>query len=364
MITFIIVKATMFKRLVDALVHLKNSEQYNQLVMAEDVSQQGQKVFYVQNVDILNEKYKEIDKKHWYECLLEDKASRIFLDIESETAVDLSKIIVQLKAAVREKFHIEPNIHILDSCSATKQSWHVIVTNIYLKNVYHVGAFVRRLVLFTDEPSIDTAVYTKNRMFRCAGSSKFGSERILRGASNWLETLVQWPYPETVLECLEIDGSEPVSQSRSPAQLFEYVDGQWISKIQSNGSAALVQSEPPFLGPLLNALNTRCGGHLYRHKLSMTERGQLFCSTKSKQCAIAGREHRGNNIWYEIDLEKQRIYQRCYDAECRGKRHEIFGLDQLWIQWNVSWDVQKHDHIWCPERFSPKNENTLYNMGT
>ena len=353
----------MFKRLSDALLHLESDQQKSQLVIAEDVSAQGQKVFYVGNVPTLANKYQEIARKHWYECLLEETASRIFLDIESEGEVDLEKIITQLKAAILQQYKMEPQIEILDSCSKTKRSWHVIVTNIYLKNVYHVGAFVRRLVLFTDEPSIDTAVYTKNRMFRVSGSSKFGSDRVLKHRSNWLQTLVQWPPCQNYLECLEIDGSEPVSQSKAPGDLFEYIDGHWLPKMTTvTGSISQVIQEPPFLGPLLNKLDTLCGGQLYRHKLSITDRGHLFCSTKSKQCAIAGRQHRGNNIWYEIDIEKQRVYQRCYDDECRGKRHEIHGLDSLWIQWNVSWDLQQHDHIWSPERFSTKNKNTLYNM--
>ena len=50
-------------------------------------------------------------------ALLEDKPSRIFLDIESENAVDLSKIIDQLKAAVQQQFQIEPNIQTLREAS-------------------------------------------------------------------------------------------------------------------------------------------------------------------------------------------------------------------------------------------------------
>ena len=352
----------MFKRLADALAHLKECPS-NNIVIAEDVAVGGQKQFYVNSPQLLAQKYTQLQSPHWYECLLEGVPSRIFLDIESEDAVDLPSILESLTAAVDQKFNLLANIEVLDSCSDKKQSWHVVVTNVYLKNVYHVGAFVRRLVLFTNEDAIDTSVYTKNRMFRVKGSSKYGSDRILRHPSEWRTTLVQWPPAMRHHECLEIDGSEPVSQSRGPSALFDYVDSVWVSRHGSRtGLPSLKYGVPPFLGPLLQKIDALCNGNLYHHKITMTSSGKLFCSTKSKKCAIAGRQHKGNNIWFEIDLVGQRVYQRCYDGECQGKRHEILGNDTLWIGWNNCWDAQQHDHIWSTGRLSTKNENTLYNM--
>ena len=353
----------MFKKLVDAVAEIDC--QKNAVIIAEDVTASGQKRFYVNTVARLHQQYQQLAPKHWYECLLENRPSRIFLDIESSLPVDLNSILASLKEAVQLQFKIEPNIEVLDSCCDTKQSWHVIVTNIYLKNVYHVGAFVRRLVLFTNEEAIDTAVYTRNRMFRVKGSSKFGSNRILKHPACWHKTLVQWPVPSTWHQCLEIDGSVPVSQSKCPQDLFEYVDNAFVSRSGFSRTSLVAcrhTGVPPFLGPLFQRLDTMTGGKLYQHKLTMTERGQLFCSTKSKQCAIAGRQHKGNNIWFEIDLVDQRVFQRCYDEECRGKRHEIMGLDSLWIGWNNCWTVQQSDYKWSPERFTAKNEKTLYNM--
>ena len=353
--------SNMFKRLADAVESIGLHK--NKIIIAEDITVSGQKKFYVDTVANLDRKYQRMGAKHWYECLLEKRPCRIFLDIESPTAVDLTAILTSLKDAAQLQFKIDPIIEVLDSCSAAKQSWHVVITNIYLKNVYHVGAFVRRLVLFTNEEAIDTAVYTRNRMFRVKGSSKFGSDRVLKHGGSWNETLIQWPVPLSHYECLEIDGSVPVSQSKSPHALFEYVDNAFVSRSPSSRSSSSRQClVPPFLGPLLKRLDTMTGGNLYQHNLTMTDRGQLFCSTKSKQCSIAKRQHKGNNIWFEIDLIEQRVFQRCYDDECRGKRHEITGLDSLWIEWNNWLQVEQYDHSWSPERFTPNNEKTLYNM--
>lgn len=351
----------MFQKLADAIASMELHQ--NKIIIAEDVSVSGQKLFYVDTVANLDQQYQRIGARHWYECLLEKRPCRIFLDIESPTTVDLNAILKSLKDAAQLQFKIEPTIEVLDSCSSTKQSWHVIITNISLKNVYHVGAFVRRLVLFTNEEAIDTAVYTRNRMFRVKGSSKFGCDRVLKHNAAWNETLIQWPVPPSYYECLEIDGSVPVSQSKCPHVLFEYVDNAFVSRSPSSRpSSSRLCLLPPFLGPLLKRLDTLTGGNLYQHNLTMTDRGQLFCSTKSKQCSIAKRRHKGNNIWFEIDLIEQRVFQRCYDDECRGKRHEMMGLDSFWIKWNTCWDIQQHDYEWSSERFTPKNEKTLYNM--
>ena len=351
----------MYKRLIDAC----NVVTENNIVIAEDISSSGQKVFYVDTLDRLHAAYVQIKHPHWYECLLEDKPSRIFLDIESNTSVDLDNILNKLTIAIQQKFGETPTIEILDSCSDQKQSWHILCTNIWMKNVYHVGAFIRRLVLFIEEDAIDTSVYTKNRMFRIKGSSKHSSKRVLKHSKPWYTLLVQTQahgLPNVIYECKEIDGSEPVSNSKHPSQLFFYENGQWHGVRQKTHSATHSVLTNELLEPIVKKIDEICDGNLYRHKMSMTSTGNIFCSTKSRKCAIAGREHRGNNIWFEIDLTQQRVFQRCYDDECKGKRHEILGIDPLWISWNNCWSVSKRSCEWAPESFSSKNENTLYNM--
>ena len=197
-------------------------------------------------------------------------------------------------------------------------------------------------------------------MFRVNGSSKFGSNRVLKHPSVWYDTLVQYGSYEVVYECLEIDGSEPISNSKSPFELFSFENGVWVAlhKLKQHSCASI--QVPNMLSPLLNKIDSLCDHNLYRHKMSMTATGSIFCSTKSKKCAIAKRCHKGNNIWFEIDLIGQRVFQHCYDSECKGKRHEVNGLEQYWQQWNNCWSQTQPDSMWCPESLSAKNENTLY----
>tara|TARA_B100000780_G_scaffold275832_1_gene243259 strand:+ start:253 stop:1287 length:1035 start_codon:yes stop_codon:yes gene_type:complete len=338
----------MFRRLQDALVQLSDST----MIIAEDISKSGQKVFRVDTIENLKAEYAKIQSPHWYECLLEDRPSRIFLDIDSCIPVDMDSLCIQLRAGILHKFNVEPDIEILDSCSSQKYSWHIIVTNVWLKNVYHVGAFIRRLVLATGERAIDTAIYTKNRMFRVCGSSKFSSTRVLKGLCEWHAVLVQGRQA-TFFECLEIDDSEPMSCSVSPFDLFYNTEGRWTRASTCNRYRESSATTCPMLRGIVQHIDNITNGSVYWHKTSMTLNGHYMVSTKSKQCAIAGRCHKGNNIWFIIKPLERRVFQRCYDDQCRSKAHEISVDSALWSAW---------DNEWAALARTPKNENTLYNM--
>jgi hypothetical protein len=85
----------------------------------------------------------------------------------------------------------------------------------------------------------------------------------------------------------------------------------------------------------------------------MTAQGYMMVSTKSRVCAIAERQHRGNNIWFGIDCVRQKVYQKCHDEDCKGKQHEIEVPESLWFKWN---------HQWSSYLSTQNNENTLYNI--
>ena len=105
---------------------------------------------------------------------MDNRPSRIFLDVESLNYVDIEQIVDVCKQAIQLKFGIQADMAIIDSCS-DKIFVACFMHQFVPKNVFHVGAFVRRLVLSMTGPyrdAIDTAVYTKNRMFRIVGSSK------------------------------------------------------------------------------------------------------------------------------------------------------------------------------------------------
>ena len=324
-------------------------------IVAEDISATGQKQFYVGTIQTLKEIYATKKTHHWYECLLENRPSRLFLDIESNTPISIDKIVDFFAKTVFIMFGKKCAFEIIDSSSTNKISYHVLVPELVFTNVYHVGAFVRRTVLaMQDDPmanAIDTAVYTKNRMFRLVGSRKFNSERVLKHNKPWWELLVQTD-TQTPLKCLEINNSEPQSTSRHPKNLFQMLDsGKWGGVQQQSGSCKKMSCNP--LNPILDWLDSQENAMIIRSKLKMVSTGFYCVPAKSRKCGIAGRIHKGNAIWYMLDVSRRQIIQRCLDSDCNHKKHLIEHPPQIWDRWTSSWMTSEP---------TPNNQKTLYNM--
>jgi len=345
-IHFFLYQIYMFRTLREALKNSNDSD----IIVAEDISAAGQKRFLVGNTEKLNHIYSKLINRHWYECLVENKASRLFLDIESNKFVDINKILKFFHNVVQIMYNIDGNFEVIDSCNNEKYSWHVICTNIYFRNVYHVGAFVRRTVLAMDMSSddsakecihaIDTAVYTKNRMFRVNGSTKYGSSRQLRHRLPWTSLLVQTPHSNVIQDCLEIDSSIPCSTSASPFSLFKYDQNTNTWHVQENmqrRASTKVETYCPLLRPILSWLDTTLHTKIQHHKLTMTNNGIYIVPTNSTNCAIAQRCHRGNNIWFSINIHRKTVNQKCHDEECVHKCSPILVPNELWDLWDRTW---------------------------
>lgn len=343
----------MFRSLHDALQHVGRDE----CIVAEDVAQDGKKRFYTGDIPKLDHAYAKLTNRHWYEVLLEGRPTRVFLDVESKTEVSIVSIVNFFKQAAQLMFGKTADAQVIDSCSPEKYSWHVVFTNIILTNSYHVGAFVRRAVLaMQDDPmamAIDTAVYTKHRMFRLAGSTKFGQTRTLRHENPWYDLVVQPLFVDDVYDCLEIDESVPVSTSASPHALFEFSEpGHWRRR-ETTVRHDTTNTCCPLLSPILDWLDRDHDAHTVRYKTNMSAAGHYRVPTRSKKCGIARRVHKGNNIWFDIDIHRRVVQQRCYDEDCRRQQVDMQVPSSLWSKW---------DNAWMSLEPAPMNENTLYNM--
>ncbi len=335
-------------------------EHAGEYVFAEDVSGDGRKHFFSGSLAQFSALYEQKVLRHWYECLQEDRPSRVFLDVDATQPICIDDIVQHLRAAlvafVEGKADVTPCIEVIDSSGQNKFSWHIVVTNVVLKNVYHVGAFVRRLLIwFRDVPVmqyIDTAVYTRNRMFRLPESSKFGSPRVLRSPKHWAQLLVQVPCAAP-LDCLEVDESVPVSTSSPPLALFrENEDGSW-SRIGRTVAYSRSTACPRLLDPVLDWLDTHEHGETQRHKIRLRSTGLFSIASRSRRCHIAGRTHKGNHIWYQVDLTNRQIVQRCMDSACSRHKHVIPCPEHIWSRWTSGWRTVEP---------TPNNQNTLFNM--
>ena len=229
--------------------------------------------------------------------------------------------------------------------------------------MYHVGAFVRRMALFMGpgdlRNAIDTAVYTKNRMFRIKDSSKFGSKRILNHTLKWYQLLVQHHTQTDILECLEMDNQFPVSTSMAPENMFVLGPSQtWIRVQPHRQKGSTSQTSCPLLSPILDWLDVHLGAKTCRHNTKMSLTGHYYVMTRSKKCMIAKRTHKGNNIWFDIDTNRQMVRQRCFDEECCQSSEEcqINVPSETWSKWITAWS----EMVCTPS--NQRNEITLYNM--
>jgi hypothetical protein len=353
-----------FPKLKEALI--KCNKDMSEIIIAEDIAGNGAKRFHVDSLENLHQLYMSMQKKHWYETLQEKRQSRLFLDIESESSVVDIKGLVgfirdNLQVFLRCKGSTTaPVFEILDSSSSAKSSFHVVCTNVFFENTYHVGAFVRRIICLMikqglDYSAIDESVYTKNRMFRINGSTKFGSERRLKNALPWASLLVQSRNTTgEVFSCNEIDNTTPCSTSLKTTDLFEFdkVKKMWITKqIRYAGAEDGMLTDCTLLDPIFDWLDNTFRAEIQRYNQKVTPDGIMFVSSGSRCCQIQNREHKGNHIWFRIDINRQTVFQHCFDADC--KKIKIFlneNSDKMttgcklisvpkacWNLWNNEW---------------------------
>tara|TARA_B100001059_G_C17782469_1_gene555056 strand:- start:572 stop:1582 length:1011 start_codon:yes stop_codon:yes gene_type:complete len=311
-------------------------------VFAEDIARKDGKVvkrFRAGSLSSLCTWYNGLDNKHCYEVLLENRPTRLFFDIEynCESLKDQLNVLLEMC----KKVEPAQTFQILTSCSTTKQSYHVI-SSLWFKNVYHVGAWVRRLQLglsYSDDPrvplllkALDISVYTKNRMFRIQGSSKMGSDRVLVSPECiWLDTLCQrQPQQVEIRECLEMDGSIPTSTRFNAWDMFECQEGQWIAKVHRTPQTNLHMSSSKLLETLMDWL--RLEGYTLTRITFRPERLSYIINTRSHQCMIAKRCHRSNHVYFIVFPWKQSIIQRCFDEECEN---EYAVLDPPSTVWDI-----------------------------
>lgn len=353
-----------YAKLNEALIRCKKTE----IIIAEDVAKCGAKRFHVDSLQNLHHLYNSMQKKHWYETLQEKRQSRLFLDIESDDSVVDIKWLVGyisdgLKTFLRGKGStIVPVFEILDSSSSAKSSFHVVCTNVFFENVYHVGAFVRRVICTMinfdiDYSAIDESVYTKNRMFRVNGSTKFGSERRLKHAFPWTSLLVQSQNPtDEVFTCKEVDLTTPCSTSLKTADLFEFdkVKKMWITKkIRYAGAENAIFTECILLTPIFDWLDNTLCADIQRYDISLIPGGRILVSSGSRCCQIQNREHKGNHIWFKININRRTVFQHCYDGDCQKIKcflsensdkmstgcKQIHVPTNCWNLWNNEWNA-------------------------
>lgn len=265
-----------FKTLAGALRARKPHES----IFARDLDE-GKKLFFTCTTEYL---VKQSNASKWVRPLLNyevlSHSCKFFLDIDG---VDLDPILHWLSKSpfggTFRIYHAPP-----------KQSYHIRGTR-----DSHVYADVRELrdaiLRANPPPGVDLSVYTKNRLMRCVGSTKWGESR----------PLVPWGAPFCGIQLADFI-NVPTEN-----------DPDWGFRSSASGGA---RTEIPssFLQPH-GEPHGEPHEYLRRHYDVYEGRSTPTCIyVNSKCCAIAGREHKSNKIYFTV--EGSNLIQRCF--KCTG----------------------------------------------
>ncbi|KAL3773475.1 hypothetical protein ACHAWO_012736 [Cyclotella atomus] len=306
----------------------------------------------------------------------------------------------------------------LDSSTEKKFSRHLIVhlpNDELFENAQAAGLFAKRLVtrladdladgtlekrhatlgryLFvkTKDPTktacfVDLGVYTRNRLFRLMGSSKFGKSA---SASLRISAANQFQFPSNFTNSSfyvpDMAQAAPSSKSLSnhdefcrslqwenhanalaitlvvPANaskmkfpiLPSYSDNESsdITKVlltsQSISSCSVIASRPttasmkasgqspiPKLDAfILTTVGKRGGveGRIRAWSVEFTDGNYhlTYQMCENRWCERIGRHHKSNNIMWTVDLTKRACWQACHDSDCRGFRGSVVQFTDL-----------------------------------
>lgn len=354
--------------------------------------------------------------KHLYEVIRQQTPCRLYFDLEFSKKfnqdIDEDKLLDEFREELVADFREHYNVNLEQSCiidldSSTDQKFsrHWIVDmdqEGFFEDAPTAGRFVKRLVsrlaneqgsnklhdrrptlakhLFvktkeTNKPScfIDLGVYTRNRLFRCFGSSKFGKPNVLKIA----------PSNEYALDALpagEADKDGGSSTGNSSAQelhaqtpsLNEYIvannwepharvlastlviplggsEGKRIFRVDEEESVIMAASSkrgsasrsfqpavsihtaqsplPSLENFVRDVLGSRGGAQGTIRAWSIEYGGSnsdvpvsiTFQMCRNRFCELIGRSHKSNNIFWTIIFETWSCIQGCHDPECFGR---------------------------------------------
>ena len=298
---------------------------------------------------------------HFYEILLPNRPSRIFVDIETENG-EYEKVKRGVETFIKmlemwvDSQPLKGGFIVLDSSNDKKASFHII-GGPCLKNPFHVGALIRRLTLFVyssryeetqnqfdfeslfdndNKYIIDEQIYTHNRQFRLCNMSKLGSNRTLKGCKT-VDSFIQ-PLGVThgYLDCLEIDNTEPQSTSKKASNIFTMIDGKWERTIPLTYTLKGIPTELP---PKLSGLRSYCEVWMQHGQVGKctfnVRNGTYRLATTCKRCSIAQRFHKSNHTWLMINPWQCEVYQMCFDENCMGKKFKVPVGDNIWREWRT-----------------------------
>ncbi|KAJ6960816.1 uncharacterized protein [Populus alba] len=345
----------------------------------------GQRRFLVSTYREFWRRYKNMDAKfrHHYEVIQEGLPCHLYFDLEfsrrdnaernGDEMVDL--LISVTLEALFEKYSIQGNqdwIVELDSSTAEKFSRHLIIRipKTAFKDNTHAGAFVSEIcsrILSTrgrderfenmfirkdsssaEPPSqlfIDAAVYSRNRCFRLALSSKAGKNSVLLPTERFKckDMCEEDMFMSSLICSMDVDCNKLLvckvdMECMKTLQFDTEVNNDYRrhctpKEFPLNGVPSDTGNSPfPALDKFIESIASigNISGKI-RSWYWFSEYGlMVYSMSRNRYCERIGREHKSNHVMYVVDLRRADYYQKCHDPDCQGYRSPLRP-----IPWNV-----------------------------
>lgn len=203
---------------------------------------------------------------------------------------------------------------------------------------------------------VDEAVYSKNRMMRCLGSCKLGKTSVLRVLEHHIQgrqdaavdaagaaappldvfvaTLIV-PRPGTAASRrrFHVEGEGDCVTTRScgggthahlSTSATRPATALWTEMDEVSGAdlEALAAALQRTYGAIAH---TDCV--VWRPR-KLQDRFLTFQVRGTRYCQRVGREHKSNNVYLVVDLDKRTFVQKCFDPDCAAYRSPPFPVDE------------------------------------
>ena len=290
----------------------------------------GRRVYVIGTNKEYWDEYLSRGVRNGYECIRKGIPCHLYIDLDVDQKKYPSIKVVQIwhflekwidLILVQHMLINESDItkHIQFSCNEDKGSMHIIynIKNRIFKTNAHVGAFMRcvreaveretpeHMSIF-DNKLVDMSIYTKNRLFRMLGCTKYGQDRYLTDGNpytyeNWVKTKVQPLNADNIkyIDMVEIDGSEPSYSGHG-----------------ASGST-ITPDDISYLKPLFEHIESQFNTRITRyHEFPMTM--IIACNLKTKHCNFKGEAHSKNTPYIIVNLANNVYSYRCHSAKCKG----------------------------------------------
>ncbi|KAL7687962.1 hypothetical protein Plhal304r1_c020g0070861 [Plasmopara halstedii] len=373
----------------------ENSIRETPRIFSFEDANNGKRRFFVSSFAEFWKKYTATrnDERHVYEIIRDGVPCRLYFDLEFKRRINVhvdgdalvARLVSLLQLQLFRCYRLyvaRQDIYELDSSTPDKFSRHLIIHlpdgSLFMNNL-HAGSFVREFIrdlaavhvkkhetsdgllspfLVNTESAgdsvdkkqlfIDMSVYTRNRMFRVLGSSKYKKKSVLRLLGPFagpkldqelFEKTLVCPFPSCDLLKSDLKSRNhrllrcrssvtPLGRSRnistSSIECQKSVYPELDSFIRSQANKGGVQGEIRAIQMLLTSKSTKPVVKATEAEIPgqvnsiMQPYAIVYHMALNRWCANIQRAHKSNNIMYIVDIQQRVFYQKCHDPLCQA----------------------------------------------